>query len=96
MKTVPIPPDSVLVFFTDGLTEATRDVEVGHARVRAALAAVDVRGEANPARCIADAVLRGEDANDDVAVLVARIAPLAEAPAVGAQTTYADGQVLVR
>jgi serine phosphatase RsbU (regulator of sigma subunit) len=86
----------VLVFFTDGLTEATRDVEVGHARVRAALAAVDVRGEANPARCIADTVLRDEDANDDVAVLVARIAPLDEAPAIGAQTTYADGHVLVR
>jgi PAS domain S-box-containing protein len=96
VKTVPIPPDSVLVFFTDGLTEVTRDVEVGHARVRAALAAVDVRGDANLARSIADTVLRGEDANDDVAVLVARIAPLDEAPAVGAQTTYADGQVLVR
>jgi PAS domain-containing protein len=96
VKTVATPPDSVLVFFTDGLTEATRDVEVGHARVRAALAAVDGRGEANPARCIADTVLRDEDANDDVAVLVARIAPLDEAPAIGAQTTYADGHVLVR
>lgn len=95
IKVVTIPADSMLVFFTDGLTEATRDVEEGHARVSAALAALDMGGTQNPARAIADTVLCGEDANDDVAVLVARFAPLAEAPAVGEQTTYADGQVLV-
>ena len=95
VKVVTIPADSMLVFFTDGLTEATRDVEEGHARVSAALAALDLAGTENPARSLADTVLRGEDANDDVAVLVARFAPLAEAPAPGAQTTYADGQVLV-
>ncbi len=95
IKVVTIPADSILVFFTDGLTEATRDVEEGHARVSAALATLDLANTENPARFIAETVLRGEDANDDVAVLVARFAPLAEAPAVGAQTTYADGQVLV-
>ena len=95
VRIVPIPADSMLVFFTDGLTEVTRDVEEGHARVSAALAALDMADAQNPARSIADMVLRGEDASDDVAVLVARFAPLAEAPAAGAQTTYADGQVLV-
>lgn len=95
-KIVQIPPESLLVFFTDGLTELTRDVDEGNARVSAALAALDVKGERNHARAIVDSVLGERDANDDIAVLAAWFAPLAEAPAVGAQTTYAGVLSLLR
>jgi serine phosphatase RsbU (regulator of sigma subunit) len=65
----------VLVFYTDGLVEATRDINEGHARLRQALGRADPAAQAQPARAITDAVLGGEDARDDIAVLVALIGP---------------------
>jgi serine phosphatase RsbU (regulator of sigma subunit) len=72
--TIAVPPGSVLVFFTDGLVEATRDIAEGHARVHAALAET-VAGSADPARALVEHVLGGKPATDDIAVLVAEIGP---------------------
>ncbi len=77
---VPTAPGSMLVFFTDGLVEATHDFEEGSRRLHDALLDPAVTYAANPARAIVEAVLRGEEAGDDVAVLTARFLPLVLAP----------------
>jgi PAS domain S-box-containing protein len=60
---------SMLVFFTDGLTETTHDLDDGFARFHEILAAADVNGADEPARAIVDGVLGGRPAADDIAVL---------------------------
>jgi PAS domain S-box-containing protein len=65
-----IPADSVLAFFTDGLTESTRDMEDGYRRLRAALGDPRVRTDENPARAIVEHVLDHAPARDDIAVLL--------------------------
>jgi PAS domain S-box-containing protein len=64
-----IPPGSVLVAYTDGLTESTQDVIEGERRVMDVLRDDAVVYSANPARLVRDAVLH-EGAKDDVAILV--------------------------
>lgn len=59
---------SLLVLYTDGLTEATRDPIAGEASLRLALSNVDVLAAPNVALAIHDAVI-GEGARDDVAVM---------------------------
>jgi hypothetical protein len=59
---------SVLVFFTDGLIEQTKNIEEGYERLRAALRELDPRSP-HPARDIVEAVVAGA-LRDDVAVLV--------------------------
>jgi serine phosphatase RsbU (regulator of sigma subunit)/anti-sigma regulatory factor (Ser/Thr protein kinase) len=67
---VSIEANSVLLLYTDGLTEATRDVLVGEARVRAALEALDPH-QGDVAQRVYDSVLSGHS-NDDVAILAVR------------------------
>lgn len=77
----PDPPDapcmlqladqSLLVFYTDGLIESTRDITAGEAMVNDVLRRDDVWTAENPAAAIADLVL--DDVVDDVAVLTLRI-----------------------
>ena len=72
-KVVPAPPGVVMVFYTDGLVEATRDTDEGQRRLHDAIGRDDVvRGE-RPARTIVQQVLGSTQASDDIAVLVARI-----------------------
>jgi anti-sigma regulatory factor (Ser/Thr protein kinase) len=71
-----IREDTLFVFYTDGLTEATHDVELGERRFRAALTAPAILDAVNPAAQIYDRVIDG-DARDDVAVLTVRITPFA-------------------
>jgi PAS domain S-box-containing protein len=75
VMTVACELGSALVFFTDGLTEATRDLDEGYRRLHVALADPDVANAPNRARAVVDHVLRGRAATDDVAVLVAEIGP---------------------
>jgi len=84
---IEMPVNGVLVFFTDGLIEATRDIGVGQERLRLALSALDPAHE-RPARWLVDAVIGATTATDDIAVLCARIAPewAPEEPAI--QATY--------
>jgi PAS domain S-box-containing protein len=60
--------DVTLLFYTDGLVEAEHDVIAGEAALVEALREADLA--AAPAQAIHDAVLHGEPASDDVAVLV--------------------------
>jgi serine phosphatase RsbU (regulator of sigma subunit)/anti-sigma regulatory factor (Ser/Thr protein kinase) len=62
---------SLLVLYTDGLIEATRDIEAGEASVREALGTTAVWDAVNPAAAISDHVL--EEVVDDVAILTIRI-----------------------
>ena len=72
-KTLPAPPGTVLVFYTDGLTEATRDTDEGQRRLHEVMARDDVVHGARPARAIVQQVLRATEASDDIAVLVVRV-----------------------
>jgi len=71
---VPLVPGGGFVFFTDGLVEATRDMEAGRERLFRALASVDVLADPQPAKAIVRFVLGETQAGDDIAVLVARVA----------------------
>ena len=62
---------SLLLLYTDGLIEATHDIEVGEKRVRQALQSAEVWNAENPAAAISDLVL--EEVLDDVAILTIRI-----------------------
>ena len=60
--------DSMLVLYTDGLIEATRDVLVGEDRLRSAIASEAILHTVNPARFVYDSVIDREP-RDDVAIL---------------------------
>ena len=66
-----LPEGSLLVLYTDGLTESTRDVIEGERRLREALGRDDVRGSGSAASAIRRAVLGV--ATDDVAILTVAI-----------------------
>ena len=73
--TIAVAPGSTLVFFTDGLTEATRDTDEGYRRLHAAMADAGVSSADNPAHALVEHVLRARPATDDIAVLVAEVGP---------------------
>ena len=66
--TVDLPTGSLLVLYTDGLTEATRDVEEGERRMHEALRSSGVLEAPDTAAAIKEFVLR-EGHRDDVAIL---------------------------
>ena len=74
------PPASLVVFFTDGLVESTRDIAEGERRVFAALHDRAVAESATPAASLVARVL-DDGVRDDVAVLTMRVsgAPAAAA-----------------
>lgn len=65
---IALPPGTVVALFTDGLIEATRDLEAGYALLCGALASPDLVSSARPARTLFNRVLR-TDPIDDVAIL---------------------------
>jgi PAS domain S-box-containing protein len=70
--TVVLPQSSLVVFFTDGLVESTRDIDEGERRVLAALADPTVADGRAPAAALVARVL-DDGIRDDVAVLTLRI-----------------------
>jgi PAS domain S-box-containing protein len=60
--------NETLLLYTDGLTEASRDIIAGERALAEALREADV--ESAPAQAIHEGVLRGAGASDDVALLV--------------------------
>jgi len=68
--TIPIKSDTVVVFYTDGMTEFGRDAIAGEARLRGAIPTLVGNTLARPARALYDAVLAGAVPQDDAALLV--------------------------
>lgn len=68
VHSIDFPIGSLLVLYTDGLTESDRDPIRGEASLREALRDLEVRTSPNVALAVHDAVVRGA-ARDDVAVL---------------------------
>ena len=70
-RSIQLDDSALIVLYTDGLIEATRDIEAGETSVRGALSSAAVWNAADPARAISDHVL--EEVVDDVAILAIRI-----------------------
>ena len=70
-RTATLDTSSLIVLYTDGLIEATRDIAEGEGRVRDALCSDNVWNAENPAAEISRRVL--EEVVDDVAILSIRI-----------------------
>lgn len=71
--------DSLLVFFTDGLTEANRDLEGDEERLLAILAAPEIDMAVDPAAYVHDLLIVNEQ-RDDIAILTVRVTPLGTTP----------------
>jgi len=70
--TIALEGGSLIVLYTDGLTESTHDILAGERRLRDALELQATATSANPAREIYDLVLH-DGARDDVAILTLRV-----------------------
>jgi PAS domain S-box-containing protein len=75
-STVVLPSHSLLLLFTDGLVESTRDLDEGERRVLAALNKPAIVADARPAAALKADVLH-DGSSDDVAVFTVRIGDLA-------------------
>lgn len=71
-RTVQVPDGATVLFYTDGLTESTRDVVEGEKRLREAFADPAIVSQPNLAQAIYDDVLR-DGTHDDVAILAMRL-----------------------
>jgi serine phosphatase RsbU (regulator of sigma subunit)/anti-sigma regulatory factor (Ser/Thr protein kinase) len=69
---VPLGPGSLLVMYTDGVTEATRDIAAGERQLREALEGAEAARATYPARAIRDATMPNAG-HDDVAILTVRV-----------------------
>jgi PAS domain S-box-containing protein len=67
-ETIALPRSGLLMLYTDGLLESTRNIETGERRLREALAAANRDNAAHPAKFVQERVLF-DGARDDVAVL---------------------------
>ena len=67
-KSIPIAPGSLIVFYTDGVIETTRDIEAGFSRLQSLIAAPDIVAAADPAQHLRETML-ADGATDDVAIL---------------------------
>ena len=75
-RTVVLERGSLLVLYTDGLTESTRNIEQGEREIEAALSRHAVASAPDVARALHDAVLGTGAPVDDVAILTLLIVPL--------------------
>ncbi|HEY2475084.1 MAG TPA: SpoIIE family protein phosphatase [Candidatus Cybelea sp.] len=72
-----LPGRSLVVFYSDGLIEAQRDIIRGHEKLVAALARPEIVKDSNPADALYHAVLKG-GSNDDVVVLTMQLGASAD------------------
>jgi PAS domain S-box-containing protein len=79
---VPFAQGDLLVLYTDGLSESTRDVVAGERSIFAALRGSAVRESENPARALHEAVIPTGAADDDVAILTVRLGHAAKAESI--------------
>jgi PAS domain S-box-containing protein len=73
-RTVTIEEDSLVVFYTDGLIEATRDLIEGERLLHRALESCDIVSANDPARALLGAVV--SEPLDDVAILTMHVGTL--------------------
>lgn len=71
---LPLPPDALLVLYTDGLIEFDRDLAGGEAALQAAVAAEYAMRHGRPAQGILDRIIAGRPARDDIAILTVAVA----------------------
>jgi PAS domain S-box-containing protein len=83
-ETIVVPRESLLVLYTDGLTESTHDVIEGEARLRAELGDPAIFEHEAPAKTLRRRLLPN-GSRDDVAILTVRIPPLRAAGGAGAR-----------
>ncbi len=81
-ETIVVPRDALLVLYTDGLTESTRDVLEGEARLRAELAKPSLFENDSPAKALRRRLLPN-GSRDDVAILTVRVNAVREPVAEG-------------
>jgi PAS domain S-box-containing protein len=77
-ETVQLTTGDTIVFFTDGVTEATRgDDQFGEQRAEAALVAASAASASDMVKGLLDAALEfgGEDSRDDIAILALQVKP---------------------
>lgn len=74
-RVVTLPPGSLLVLYTDGLVEATRDVAAGEAVLTAAVREELAHPSGTAAQAILARVLGGASTPDDVALITVSVAP---------------------
>jgi len=72
--TVGLAPGSMLLLYTDGLVESTKDVLAGEKALMAAVRAEVQTPSADPARAILDRMLGGSRPVDDIALLTLAVA----------------------
>ncbi len=70
-----MPDGATLVLYTDGIVEWTRDLVLGEAMLRTAIATRANDGGGDVAETIVRTVLSGRPAIDDVAVLTMHVRP---------------------
>ena len=71
-ESVAVPPHSLIVLYTDGLTESTRDILEGEARLASAVRSRDVAEALDPAATLRERLLP-DGAHDDVAILAMQV-----------------------
>lgn len=69
---IPVPPDTLLVFYTDGVTEHDRDPITGEEQLRLAAAHTYRYPQGNTAQAIANRILARDSGPDDAAILTIR------------------------
>jgi PAS domain S-box-containing protein len=84
---VVLPKSALVVFYSDGLIEAERDIVGGQERLRAAVASTKIADSPNPADALYHAVLEAGN-NDDVVILTLRL----DAPIEGSVDTVASAR----
>jgi PAS domain S-box-containing protein len=78
-STIVLPANSLLLMYTDGLVESTRDIDEGERRVARALSDDRIVKSAHPAAALKAAVLH-DGSSDDVAVFTVSIGDLTGTP----------------
>ena len=78
----PIPPGVMLCFYTDGLSEVSRDLFEAERRLGEALSDPMMLKMEHPAHAVKDAVYDGRPHRDDVAILTLRVEEAAESSGV--------------
>ncbi|MGA8839481.1 MAG: SpoIIE family protein phosphatase [Candidatus Aquilonibacter sp.] len=73
--TASLEPESVVVFYTDGITEFSREIDATERALRNAIDALVTKPSPRPAETIRHAVLGNEAPSDDAVLVVVRVAP---------------------